>query len=90
MLLYKIMKQLTVLQDISSSIINNFFYFPQNPIRSNVKIFKEEILPLNDNAIKHLYIKSKHILNILNKFAKLYKWKKSVFYSNCYYSYCIE
>ena len=81
MLLYKIMKQLTVLQDISSSIINNFFYFPQNPIRSNVKIFKEEILPLNDNAIKHLYIKSKHILNILNKFAKLYKWKKSVFYS---------
>ena len=81
MLLYKIMKRLTILQDLSSSIINNFFYFPQNPIRSNVKIFKEEILTLNDDAIKHLYIKSKRILNILNNFGKLYKWKKSVFYS---------
>ena len=82
MLLKKIMTRLGKLRDISNSILQNFFV--QSSLlydtRTHVKIFKDNINYV-EPEIEDIYIKSKSILNRLNNFVKLYKWKKSVIYS---------
>ena len=81
MLLGQIMNTISDHQNMPrNSSINNFLFLLQNTIYSDVRIFKEHILNRDDEALENIYIKSKNILNKLNNFVKLYKWKKSVLY----------
>ena len=81
MLLGQIMHIISSRQNIPRNrSINNFLFLLQNTTYSDIRVFNEHILNRNDNALENIYIQSKKVLNKLNNFAKLYKWKKSVVY----------
>ena len=86
MLLNKIMTNMVKLQDVYCSALNYFIKKNNEDERRDIQLFKEEIienifLDCDDkNLIEDYYVKSKQILNRLNNFIKIYRWKKSVLY----------